>query len=140
MWGFIYYHAFIYTFLKYGLLFINVLFNNLKSYLFTILLIYHCCSQVNDYWGPSKRLLGEMTFLQSLREYDKDNIDVNINNFLPLLIKLNITSNFIVVSVIRRSFLHINTYNVCICMLSLMYKNEVLYVYPNFGHIASNTH
>ncbi|XP_068243599.1 uncharacterized protein [Palaemon carinicauda] len=27
-----------------------------------------------DYWGPSKRLLGDLTFLQQLREYDKDNI------------------------------------------------------------------
>ena len=27
-----------------------------------------------DYWGPSKRLLGDMKFLQSLAEYDKDNI------------------------------------------------------------------
>ncbi|GFT27966.1 dynein heavy chain 7, axonemal, partial [Nephila pilipes] len=32
--------------------------------------------KVNDYWGPSKKLLGDMGFLQSLREYDKDNIDV----------------------------------------------------------------
>ncbi|KAG8186375.1 hypothetical protein JTE90_026794 [Oedothorax gibbosus] len=31
--------------------------------------------KVNDYWGPSKKLLGDMGFLQSLREYDKDNID-----------------------------------------------------------------
>ncbi|KAK3858557.1 hypothetical protein Pcinc_035261, partial [Petrolisthes cinctipes] len=27
-----------------------------------------------DYWGPSKRLLGDMSFLQQLRDYDKDNI------------------------------------------------------------------
>ncbi|XP_064087240.1 dynein axonemal heavy chain 3-like [Macrobrachium nipponense] len=27
-----------------------------------------------DYWGPSKRLLGDLSFLQQLREYDKDNI------------------------------------------------------------------
>eukprot|EP00049_Salpingoeca_infusionum_P016530 m.339145 g.339145 ORF g.339145 m.339145 type:complete len:4022 (-) comp16092_c0_seq1:259-12324(-) len=30
--------------------------------------------KVLDYWGPSKRLLGDMKFLQSLRDYDKDNI------------------------------------------------------------------
>ncbi|XP_077287714.1 dynein heavy chain at 62B [Arctopsyche grandis] len=29
-----------------------------------------------DYWGPSKRLLGDMAFLQSLKEFDKDNIPV----------------------------------------------------------------
>jgi dynein heavy chain len=29
---------------------------------------------VEDFWGPSKRLLGDMKFLQSLKEYDKDNI------------------------------------------------------------------
>ena len=27
-----------------------------------------------DYWGPSKRLLGDLSFLQQLRDYDKDNI------------------------------------------------------------------
>lgn len=27
--------------------------------------------KMEDYWGPSKRLLGDMKFLQSLREYDK---------------------------------------------------------------------
>lgn len=31
-----------------------------------------------DYWGPSKKLLGDMAFLQSLKEYDKDNIPVSI--------------------------------------------------------------
>lgn len=30
--------------------------------------------QTYDYWGPSKRLLGDMSFLQQLRDYDKDNI------------------------------------------------------------------
>lgn len=27
-----------------------------------------------DYWGPSKRLLGDLNFLQKLKDYDKDNI------------------------------------------------------------------
>lgn len=27
-----------------------------------------------DFWGPSKRLLGDMSFLQGLKDYDKDNI------------------------------------------------------------------
>ncbi|XP_050730386.1 dynein axonemal heavy chain 7-like [Eriocheir sinensis] len=27
-----------------------------------------------DYWGPSKKLLGDLSFLQQLRDYDKDNI------------------------------------------------------------------
>ncbi|XP_011498925.1 PREDICTED: dynein heavy chain 7, axonemal-like [Ceratosolen solmsi marchali] len=31
-----------------------------------------------DYWGPSKRLLGDMNFLQSLKDYDKDNISPGI--------------------------------------------------------------
>ena len=30
--------------------------------------------KVNDYWGPAKKLLGDMKFLQSLKDYDKDNI------------------------------------------------------------------
>lgn len=33
---------------------------------------------VNDYWGPSKRLLGEMNFLQALKDFDKDNINPEI--------------------------------------------------------------
>ncbi|XP_064167524.1 dynein axonemal heavy chain 7 [Anguilla rostrata] len=30
--------------------------------------------KVEDYWGPAKKLLGDMRFLQSLHDYDKDNI------------------------------------------------------------------
>lgn len=36
--------------------------------------------KILNYWGPSKRILGEMTFLQSLKEYDKDNIPEEIMN------------------------------------------------------------
>lgn len=31
-----------------------------------------------DYWGPSKRLLGDMNFLGMLKEYDRDNIPVHV--------------------------------------------------------------
>ena len=30
---------------------------------------------VEDYWGPSQKLLGDLSFLNSLKSYDKDNID-----------------------------------------------------------------
>ena len=30
--------------------------------------------KIEDYWGPSKRVLGDMGFLKSLTTYDKDNI------------------------------------------------------------------
>uniref|UniRef100_A0A671WWX8 Dynein axonemal heavy chain 12 n=1 Tax=Sparus aurata TaxID=8175 RepID=A0A671WWX8_SPAAU len=30
--------------------------------------------KILDYWGPSKKLLGDMNFLRDLKEYDKDNI------------------------------------------------------------------
>ncbi|NXJ63442.1 DYH7 protein, partial [Rostratula benghalensis] len=30
--------------------------------------------KIEDFWGPAKRLLGDIRFLQSLHEYDKDNI------------------------------------------------------------------
>uniref|UniRef100_A0A1B0AXU3 AAA+ ATPase domain-containing protein n=1 Tax=Glossina palpalis gambiensis TaxID=67801 RepID=A0A1B0AXU3_9MUSC len=33
---------------------------------------------VNDYWGPSKRLLGDLNFLQNLKDFDKDNINPDI--------------------------------------------------------------
>lgn len=32
--------------------------------------------QVNDYWGPAKKMLADMKFLDSLKTYDKDNIPV----------------------------------------------------------------
>ncbi|XP_015437708.1 PREDICTED: dynein heavy chain 7, axonemal-like [Dufourea novaeangliae] len=34
--------------------------------------------KVIDYWGPSKRLLGDIRFLENLRQYDKDNIPARI--------------------------------------------------------------
>lgn len=50
-----------------------------------------------DYWSPSKRILGDMNFLQNLKDYDKDNIPPNImqiikntyiadNNFKPHIV------------------------------------------------------
>ena len=34
--------------------------------------------KVPDYWGPSQKLLGDMTFLNSLKEFDRDNIAPHI--------------------------------------------------------------
>ncbi|XP_021265333.1 dynein heavy chain 12, axonemal [Numida meleagris] len=34
--------------------------------------------KILDYWGPSKKLLGDMNFLRDLKEYDKDNIPAAI--------------------------------------------------------------
>ncbi|KAF6041077.1 DNAH12 [Bugula neritina] len=34
--------------------------------------------KILDYWGPSKKLLGDMGFLQMLKEYDKDNIPPHV--------------------------------------------------------------
>ncbi|XP_021171969.2 dynein heavy chain 12, axonemal [Fundulus heteroclitus] len=34
--------------------------------------------KVLDYWGPSKKLLGDLNFLRDLKEYDKDNIPVPV--------------------------------------------------------------
>lgn len=31
--------------------------------------------KIEDFWGPSKRVLGDMSFLKSLKDYDKDNIN-----------------------------------------------------------------
>ncbi|XP_037810078.1 dynein heavy chain 12, axonemal [Lucilia sericata] len=43
---------------------------------------------VNDYWGPSKRILGDLNFLQALKDFDKDNINPEImkkirKDFIP---------------------------------------------------------
>lgn len=35
--------------------------------------------KILDYWGPSKKLLGDLTFLQQLKVYDKDNISVSFS-------------------------------------------------------------
>ncbi|XP_077070519.1 dynein axonemal heavy chain 12 [Siphateles boraxobius] len=34
--------------------------------------------KILDYWGPSKKLLGDMNFLKDLKEYDKDNIPAQV--------------------------------------------------------------
>ncbi|KAF5272087.1 hypothetical protein FQA39_LY01170 [Lamprigera yunnana] len=44
--------------------------------------------KILDYWGPSKRILGDMNFLQSLKDFDKDHIKNEImakirKDFLP---------------------------------------------------------
>lgn len=44
--------------------------------------------RILDYWGPSKRLLGDINFLQHLKDFDKDNIKPEImvrirKEFLP---------------------------------------------------------
>lgn len=35
---------------------------------------FHIGKKIEDYWGPSKKLLGDMKFLESLKAFDKDNI------------------------------------------------------------------
>lgn len=34
--------------------------------------------KIMDFWGPSKRVLGDMQFLESLRNFDKDNIPIDV--------------------------------------------------------------
>ncbi|TNN39925.1 Dynein heavy chain 7, axonemal [Liparis tanakae] len=34
--------------------------------------------KVLDFWGPSKKLLGDMNFLRDLKDYDKDNIPASV--------------------------------------------------------------
>ena len=33
---------------------------------------------IEDFWGPSQKLLGDMKFLEYLKTYDKDNISPTI--------------------------------------------------------------
>ena len=42
--------------------------------------------KIIDYWGPSKKLLGDMSFLAMLKEYDKDNIPVSSYALIQLFI------------------------------------------------------
>ena len=46
--------------------------------------------KIEDYWGPSKRLLGDMKFLGNLKEYDKDNIAVSLSIIMLYIIKYSI--------------------------------------------------
>lgn len=34
--------------------------------------------KIFDFWGPSKRILGDMQFLENLRNFDKDNIPIDV--------------------------------------------------------------
>lgn len=51
--------------------------------------------KINDYWGPSQRILSDLKFLEYLRDYDKDNIPekimtvrlIIITKFLEILLK-----------------------------------------------------
>jgi len=54
----------------------KVIFNFISSSFTNYLKKYFC--QILDYWGPSKRILGDINFLQRLKEYDKDNIPSQI--------------------------------------------------------------
>uniref|UniRef100_G1KED4 Dynein axonemal heavy chain 12 n=1 Tax=Anolis carolinensis TaxID=28377 RepID=G1KED4_ANOCA len=45
---------------------------------FSFKIFMYLLLQILDYWGPSKKLLGDMNFLKDLREYDKDNIPVSV--------------------------------------------------------------
>ena len=40
--------------------------------------------KILDYWGPSKKILGDMNFLNQLKEYDKDNIPVSEKSYKEL--------------------------------------------------------
>ena len=33
--------------------------------------------KIFDFWGPAKKMLGDISFLKKLFEYDKDNIQVS---------------------------------------------------------------
>ena len=52
--------------------------------------------KVLDYWTPSKRLLGDMKFLENLRQYDKDNIPPHIMEVMyrQLLLLLLLNTRF----------------------------------------------
>ena len=41
--------------------------------------------KILDYWGPSKRILSDIKFLDYLRDYDKDNIPVQIMQAIFIL-------------------------------------------------------
>ena len=46
--------------------------------LFYLSIFFYFFYKILDYWGPSKKMLGDMSFLNSLRVYDKDNVPAHI--------------------------------------------------------------
>lgn len=44
--------------------------------------------KINDYWGPSQRILSDIKFLEYLRDYDKDNIPEKI---MSVIVKVYMT-------------------------------------------------
>lgn len=43
--------------------------------------------KILDYWGPSKKVLGDMSFLNNLKAYDRDNIPVSKVTYVLKLIR-----------------------------------------------------
>ncbi|XP_066544073.1 dynein axonemal heavy chain 7 isoform X2 [Amia ocellicauda] len=56
--------------------------------------------KVEDFWGPAKKLLGDMKFLQSLHDYDKDNIP---QSYMGIIRKQYITNPEFVPEKIRNA-------------------------------------
>lgn len=56
--------------MKYTIIQLNIKYDNR----ITISYKYFVGKMIEDYWGPSKKLLGDLKFLESLKAYDKDNI------------------------------------------------------------------
>lgn len=42
-----------------------------------------------DFWGPSKKLLGDINLIDKLKDYDKDNIAVSVMNTIRNVYKIN---------------------------------------------------
>ena len=72
---------------------------------------------IEDFWGPSQKLLGDLSFLNTLKLYDKDNIDpgvikkirdkyMNNPDFVPdkVRISLRLISSFICLAVKTSAF------------------------------------
>ena len=58
---------------------------------------------IEDFWGPSQKLLGDLKFLDSLKSYDKDNI--------PQAVMKKIRDKYVITNFF--SFL------ICICVIQI---------------------
>ena len=84
--------------------------------------------KIPDYWGPSQKLLGDMNFLNSLREFDKDNIPVS--EFLCLIFSLRLFFFFFVLyfSIIHRNgIIFINILSLCVNFLKCCFDFHIPY-------------
>ena len=83
--------------------------------------------KIEDFWGPSKRILGDMAFLKSLKDYDKVYITHSTSGSSGHHISLTSQTQTHKVILAFSHFNHV-THLICMYMYSILYPPSVLYI------------